>query len=96
MFILSFFIGGVNPILLLHPIGYFPIILPIGLIAFFLTKANVPFAGLFAIFISLTIAIGDPLVYLVHKIKPELVPVEKYGFFNLQIIIYVTNPTETT
>lgn len=93
MFIISLFMErGAAPLLLLHPLGYFPIILPLGLLAVLLTKANVPFAGLFQIFISLTIAIGDPLLCLIHKIIPSIVPVEKYGFFNFEIIMYVVNP----
>jgi len=93
LFVISLFLeGGANPLLLLHPLGFFPIILPMGLFAFLLTKAKVPFAGIIQIFISLTIAIGDPLVYLIHKIVPDLIPIDKYGFFNFEILLYVENP----
>jgi len=88
-FIFSILINSTSPSLLLFPIVYFIILLPTGLIAGKLSEAGVPFAGLFSMFISLLVIVGDPLVYILHKIKPELVPIEKFGFFNLRLIIFV-------
>ena len=60
-----------------------------GLAASFLSSAGVPFAGWIAAILSLFVAAGDPLVFFLHKYKPKLVPVDKPGFFNFRIIIFV-------
>ncbi|MHA1215623.1 MAG: tetratricopeptide repeat protein [Candidatus Hodarchaeales archaeon] len=88
-FIFSILINSTNPNLLLFPIVYFLVLLPIGLIAGKLGETGVPFAGLFSTFISLLVTVGDPLVYILYTIKPELIPVEKFGLFNLRLIIFV-------
>lgn len=39
--------------------------------------------------IFISIAGGDPIVFLIKKIKPTLVPVEKYPFISLDLFIFV-------
>lgn len=40
-------------------------------------------------FVALFVAVGDPLVWLAHKVKPSLIPLQKPGFFNLRVFIFV-------
>lgn len=74
---------------LLFPLSYLIFCLPMGLVAGFLSSRGIPFVGWIAAFFSLFIAVGDPLVFFFHKYKPQLVPVDKPGFFNFRIIIFV-------
>lgn len=87
--------GEGSPLLILLfpiaiPIFYFGFFLPIGLICRFLARIGVPFVGIGTFVCSLFIVLGDPLVFFIHKLKKELVPMEKYGFFNFTIFIFVT------
>lgn len=93
-FIVSIFVKPANPALLLFPLVYFLILMPTGIISGKLSEKGVPFAGLFTKFISLLVAVGDPLVYVLHKIKPGSVPVEKFSFFNFYVIIFVLGNKE--
>ncbi len=77
----------------------FPIGLPIGMITimpiisgFFrmLTSMGVPFMGLGNIVIALLVVPGDPIIYILHKVKPELVPVQEYNFLTWNPFIIVT------
>ena len=80
------------------PIGYFICYLPIGLIAGALSAKGVPWIGLVSALFSIMVAVGDPLVFFFKKLKPELVSVDKPGFFNFRLIIFVINepvPVET-
>lgn len=73
---------------LLFPLMYFIAAIPLGLIASFLAGLGVPFAGLFAIMFSLLVVVGDPFVFIIKKIKPELIPVENFGLLNFSLIIF--------
>ena len=44
---------------------------------------------------SLGIIVGDPIVFVLHRIMPRLIPVEKFNFFNFIVFIFVLNPIET-
>jgi hypothetical protein len=37
------------------------------------------------------VAVGDPLVFILHRIKPAFVPVEKFDFINFEMCIFVLN-----
>ncbi len=74
---------------LMFPLLYFVGALPIGLIGSFLSGLGVPFAGWFTILCSLLVVVGDPFVFVIHKVKPNLVPVEKFSIFNFKLIIFV-------
>jgi len=40
---------------------------------------------------ALMLFVGDPLVYILKKAKPELVPIDKPGFFNFKLVIFIIN-----
>ncbi len=44
---------------------------------------------------SLGIVAGDPFVFILHKIKPEFVPVEKFNFMNFNPFIFVLDPAKS-
>jgi len=50
-----------------------------------LARAGVPFIGLLSLPAWLVV-IGDPLVYLLCKFKPEWVPVEDFKFINAPVL----------
>ena len=74
---------------LLFPVLYLVGVLPIGLGASFLSSIGVPFVGWFALAMALLIIAGDPFVFVLHKIKPEIVPVKKFNIINFTIILFV-------
>jgi hypothetical protein len=76
------------------PIIYFINLLPFGLLAKKLSQKNVPFSGAFYLFISFIVSVGDPLVYLLWKIKPDLFLIDKMSFFSLEIVIFILEEKE--
>jgi len=52
------------------------------LISGWLSQQGLPFAGLFALVCSIPMFLGDPMVWLLHKLRPEWVPVAEPGFIN--------------
>lgn len=52
--------------------------------------------GFFSFVLSLMIAVGDPLVFLLHRQVPHLVPVDRFGFMNFKLVLFVldTEPAE--
>jgi hypothetical protein len=82
---------------LLMPLGwpfvYLIIFLPIGILCSILR--NIPFVGLFSMVVALiSVAIGDPLVCIIHKLLPKSVPVESPSLFALLPVIWVLNAPE--
>ncbi len=71
---------------------YLVVLLPIALAAGQLGSMGVPFVGLFTIPALVFVVPGDPLVFLLHKIKPNLVPVQEIGFLNFSYVINVYEP----
>ena len=47
-----------------------------------LSQQGLPFAGLFSLVCSIPMFIGDPMVWLLHKIRPDWVPVAEPSFIN--------------
>ncbi len=41
------------------------------------------------LFVAISISGGDPFVFLIHKLKPEIVPIEKYPFISFVIFSFV-------
>ena len=82
-------IGGAMVYFFLFPIIYGIGGIPLGLFLSWLSGLGVPFTGIFSAIVAFMAALGDPFTFILHKNKPELVPVEKYGFFNLVPIIFV-------
>lgn len=76
---------------LLFPVMYALVVLPMALAALWLSSLGVPFAGLFAAMMSLMVAMGDPLTSILSRKRPDWVPVERFGFFNLNPVIFVLN-----
>lgn len=84
-------LGLVTP--LMWPIGYLVFFLPFG-IMLSLFRA-LPFVGLFAAFLSLiAVAIGDPIVYVLKKNFPQIVPVDSPPLFSLNLIFWVLDAPE--
>ena len=95
--VLSELSSGDSWVYLFFPITYFLVILPAGLILSLLGRlpgiVRLSF-GLMVPFCALFVAVGDPFVFIVHKIKPTIVPVENYGFLNFNYMIFVLKPEE--
>ena len=75
--------------------GFHLFFLPLGLIANFLSGIGIPFIGIFTWPGIILVIPADPLIFLVHKIKPDFIQVEKYGFFNPMIIFVLRIHKET-
>jgi hypothetical protein len=41
---------------------------------------------------GLILAAGDPLVFILHRTIPALVPTEKFKFLNFSLVLYVIDP----
>lgn len=79
--------------MLLFPVVYFAFWLPFGLITGWLARIGVPFVWMLSIVSSLVIVVGDPIVWLIHKIKPDLVPIDKPKFLDFHLITFaLKNP----
>lgn len=76
--------------MLLLPVVYFVILLPLGLLAIFLANAGVPYIGLVSLVAAVAIVVGDPILFLISLIKPNLLPVRNYSPINFKLIMLVT------
>lgn len=86
--------SGTDPLaMLLTPVLYFAILLPVGLISIFLSELGVPFVWIITLMALVTIVPGDPLTFIIHKIAPKIVPLKNYGFLNFTLILFVLEPT---
>lgn len=105
--IIMLFASGGSPAPDAPPWFALPFILPIGYLfvlpLFMLTaKIFVAFTGgigelavgLATIFFGLGLAVGDPLVFTLHRLKPALVPTEKFNFINFALILFVLDPNK--
>ena len=52
------------------------------------------FISLVTIVFGLAIAVGDPLVFALHRTKPRLVPTERFNFVNVALVLYVLDPAK--
>lgn len=75
--------------MLLFPICYYVFFLPIGLIAAWLSGLGVPWVGLLAAIFAFFVGVGDPLVFVLKKVRPDLVPAESVKFFSLKTVIFL-------
>lgn len=48
--------------------------------------------GLLTLLLALGIMVGDPLLFALKHIKPGILPVEKFKFFNFCMIFFVMKP----
>jgi hypothetical protein len=58
-----------------------------------LARANVPFVG-FAALPAWLVVIADPLVKVLHSVKPEWVPVERFKFVNPPVLAIFGEPED--
>jgi tetratricopeptide (TPR) repeat protein len=75
----------------LFPFMYVVALVPMALVADWLSSRGVPVAGWFAAVLSFMVALGDPFTSMLSRKRPDLVPVEGFGLFNLKPIIFVLN-----
>ena len=74
--------GGIAGLLIAMPVVLLLVFLPLTAIFGALSRAGIPFTGLIAGIFALPFVIGDPLVWIVHKIKPALVGIDGFRLFN--------------
>lgn len=87
---------GERAVGLAFPLIY-AVILPIGLPMYFaiavvcgkLGELGVPFVGWLPVFMAIMFAFGDPLIYLLHRSRPDLVPVDQPSVISLRLVIFV-------
>ncbi|MEQ1790260.1 MAG: hypothetical protein ABL857_07440 [Rickettsiales bacterium] len=51
-----------------------------------LSKIGIPFAGFLSILLAIPLYIGDPIIWLIHKMKPDLIPLENPSVFNPPLV----------
>jgi hypothetical protein len=83
-----------QPIMFLLPIVYFAFWLPLGLICGWLSKLGVPLIGIITGISSVVIVFGDPVVWIIHKFKPNLVAIENPKFLDFHLIVFVIKNPE--
>ncbi len=74
------------------PFVYFlglPFYLMIAKVAAAFGDTGKAFAGFITLALALGIVVGDPLVYILHKQRPDLVPVERFRLVNFAIVLFV-------
>jgi hypothetical protein len=80
---------------LVWTIGYLMVFIPMGII--FSILRELPFVGLLAAFFSLVaVAIGDPVICILYRFIPKLVPVESPPIFSLLLVFWVLDAPELT
>lgn len=81
---------------LLWPLMYLVIFLPLGLVALVFARF-LPFVGLFSQLLGLiAVTIGDPLIVILHAIRPSLVPIHEPPFFFPRLIVFLLKPGRAT
>lgn len=84
----------------LLPIGYL-FLLPIYLISAkivttFIGGIGELAVGLTTMFLGLALAVGDPLVFILHRTNPAMVPTEKFKLLNFSLVLYVLDPMKAS
>jgi len=77
--------------LLLTPFVVMLVGLPTALLCHF-AGMFLPFGLLIQLFGSLFVCAGDPIVYLLNRMKPELLNIADLSFFNFRPLIFITYP----
>lgn len=81
---------------LIWPLFAWIVIFPFMKIVTWLSELGVPFIGFMAPILAFMMAVGDPFTYILHKNRPDFVPVDEYKFFNLNPIIFVVDDIENS
>ncbi len=79
---------------IIWPLFAWVVIFPFIRIVGWLSDLGVPFIGLMSLFLAFMMAVGDPFTFMLHKYRPDLVPIEQYKFFDLSAIIFVVDNQE--
>lgn len=83
--------GGPVGIWLQMPLALFIGLIPMTLL--FRVLGYIPIVGLFFLLFAIVLmGAGDPLVFALHRAKPEWVPVDNPSLFSLSGFIIVTSP----
>lgn len=78
---------------LVWPFAYFFMFLPMGIV--FSVLRGLPFVGLIAMFFALiAVSIGDPIICILHKFFPRLVPVASPPLFSFFLVFWVLDAPE--
>lgn len=75
--------------MLLLPVVYLVILLPLGLLAIALSKVGVPFIWILSLMAAISIVAGDPLLYVMSLFKPEIIPMKNFSPINFALILFV-------
>jgi hypothetical protein len=96
VWLLLFFLSSKHFVwqMLLFPVIYFAFWLPLGFITGWLARIGIPVIGILSIVCSLVIVVGDPVVWIISKIKPDLVPVDCPKFLDFHLIVFVVKNPE--
>lgn len=79
-------VGDVPILYFVSLAGILGFALPASLLFGGLARSGVPYVGILGLFFALIVMMGDPLVWILHKFKPEWVGVKKFGFINPSFI----------
>jgi hypothetical protein len=76
------------------PLGYLMVVpLVYGCLNLISSISGLPIITLGNYILALIVIPGDPIVYVLHKVKPDWVPVERYSFIDFALFIFVTKNT---
>ena len=50
--------------------------------------------GLYSLVAALGVTVGDPILFLLNKVKVGILPVEKFNFFNFSVMLFVLDPNK--
>lgn len=95
--IIAYFMGMETPpgmpgkwlYMFIWPIGYLLFFLPLGIVAGWLNRIGIPFVGLLTFIPAMMVIPADPIMFILHKVNPNLVPVDEYRFIEPSISIWV-------
>ena len=71
------------------PVSYFLFFLPLGIISNWLRNQGVPYVWMLSFITGIMVMPADPIVYLIHKSKPGLLPVKEYPLIEPAIVFWV-------
>lgn len=73
------------------PLTIIVFFVPVGLAAQFLSGLGVPVVGLLTYLAALVIMVGDPLLFILHKLF-HILPLRDFRPFNFEYFIWVIKP----
>jgi MFS superfamily sulfate permease-like transporter len=79
------------------PLVYLVFLLTVGIVAALLAGMFDNIVGTVAAFMAFIMSLyqtaGDPLVYLLQRARPALVPIDRYPFLGFTLILWVLKPS---